>query len=98
MALYAGGWSLLLLCAFYLVIDVLRLRFLAFFFVVIGMNAIVVYMVTRVFDFRTITDIFVHGLAKWTGDWHDLIRAVAGFVILWLILLYMYGKRTFIKI
>jgi predicted acyltransferase len=98
MVLYAGGWSLLLLCAFYLVIDVLRLRFLAFFFVVIGMNAIAVYMVTRVFDFRNIGDIFVHGLAQWTGDGHDFVRAVAGFAVLWSILFYMYRKRTFIKI
>ncbi len=98
MVLYAGGWSLLLLCVFYLVIDVMRLRFLAFLFVVIGMNAIAVYMVTRVFDFRTITDIFVHGLAKWIGDWYDVVRAAAGFAIVWLILLYMYRKRTFIKI
>lgn len=98
MVLYAGGWSLLLLALFYLVIDVLRLRFLAFFFVVIGMNAIAVYMAVHVFDFRQLGDIFVGGLAKWTGAWHDFVRAVAGFAILWLILLYMYCKRTFIKI
>ena len=98
MVLYAGGWSLLLLGLFYLVIDVLRLRFLAFFFVVIGMNAIAVYMAVHMFDFRQLGDIFVGGLAKWTGDWHDFIRATSGFTILWLILYYMYRKRTFIKI
>ena len=98
MVLYAGGWSLLLLGLFYLVIDVLRLRFLAFFFVVIGMNAIAVYMAVHVFDFRQLGDILVGGLAKWTGNWHDFIRAVAGITILWLILYYMYRKRTFIKI
>jgi len=98
MVVYAAGWSLLLLGLFYLVIDVLRLRFLAFFFVVIGMNAIAVYMATHVFDFRHLGDIFVGGLAKWTGDWQDFVRATAAFVILWLILFYMYRKKTFIKI
>jgi predicted acyltransferase len=98
MVLYAGGWSLLLLGVFYLIIDVLRLRFLAFPFVVIGMNAIAVYMVTRVYDFRHIGDIFVQGLTRWTGDWHDFARAVAGLVVIWLILLYMYRKKTFVKI
>jgi predicted acyltransferase len=98
MVLYAAGWSLLLLALFYLVIDVLRLRLLAFFFVVIGMNAIAVYMATHVFDFRHLGDIFVGSLAKWTGDWHDFLRAVAAFAILWLILFYMYRKRTFVKI
>jgi predicted acyltransferase len=94
MVLFAAGWSLLLLASFYLAIDVLRLRFLAFFFVIIGMNAIAVYMATHVFDFRHLGDIFLGGLAKWTGNWHDFLRAVGGFAILW----YMYCKKTFVKI
>jgi predicted acyltransferase len=98
MVLFAGGWSLLLLCLFYLVIDVLRVRFWAMFFVVIGANAIAAYMATHVFDFRHIGDIFVHGLAKWTGPWQDFTQALAAFLSLWLILLLLYRKRVFIKI
>jgi predicted acyltransferase len=98
MVLFAGGWSLLLLGLFYLVIDVLHLRRWSFFFVVIGMNAIAVYMAVHVFDFRVLGDIFVRGLSQWTGIWHDFVRAVAGFAILWLILFYMYRKKTFIKV
>jgi predicted acyltransferase len=98
MVLFAGGWSLLLLGLFYLVIDVLRLRRWSFFLVVIGMNAIAVYMAVHVFDFRVLGDIFVWGLSQWTGIWHDFVRAVAGFAILWLILFYMYRKKTFIKV
>ena len=98
MVLFAGGLSLLLLALFYFVIDVLRLRFLGFFFVVIGMNAIAVYTVTRVYDFRHLADIVVRSAAPWTGEWHDFTRAVAGLAILWLIMLYMYRKKTFIKI
>lgn len=98
MVLFAAGWSLLLLALFYLVIDVLRLRFLAFFFVVIGMNAIAAYMATHVFDFRHLGDIFVGNTARWTGDGQEFIRAIAAFAILWLILFYMYRKRTFVKI
>jgi len=98
MVVFAAGWSLLLLAVFYLVIDVLRLRFLAFFFVVIGMNAIAAYMATHVFDFRHLGDIFVHGLARWTGPWQEFTAAVAAFAVLWLILFYMYRKRTFIKV
>jgi len=98
MVLFAGGLSLLLLALFYFVIDVLRLRFLGFFFVVIGMNAIAVYTATHVFDFRQLADIFVRGLVPWTDQWHDCVRAVWGLTILWLILFYMYRKKTFIKI
>ncbi len=98
MVLYAGGWSLLLLGVFYLVIDVLRLRFLAFPFVVIGTNAIAIYMMTHVFDFRHLGDILVQGLSQWTGDWHSFVRAVASVAVIWLILFYMYRKKTFIKV
>jgi predicted acyltransferase len=96
--LFAAGWSYLLLALFYLIIDVWGLRKWAFAFVVIGMNAIAVYMATQVFDFRLIGDIFVAALAKWTGHWHEFVRAVAGFTAVWLILWWMYRKKSFIKI
>lgn len=44
MVLWAGGWSYLLLAAFYLLIDVIGRRRWAFPFVVIGMNAITIYV------------------------------------------------------
>jgi len=96
--LFAAGWSYLLLALFYLVIDVWDLRRWAFGFVVIGMNAIAVYAATRVFDFCLIGDIFVAGLAKWLGTWHNFVREVAGFTVVWLILYWMYRKKSFIKI
>ncbi len=98
MVLFAGGWSLLLLGLFYLIIDVLRLRLWAVFVVVIGANAILAYMVTHVFDFRHIGDIFVHGLARWTGSWHGFLQAGAAFAVLWLVLWLLYRRRVFLKI
>ena len=50
--LVAGGWSLLLLAAFHGIIDVLGFRRWAFFFTVIGANAITIYVVPRFIDFR----------------------------------------------
>jgi predicted acyltransferase len=96
--LYSAGWCFLLLAFFYLVIDVWGFKKWAFGFVVIGMNAIAVYMATRVFNFRNIGDIFVGGLEKWVGPWFSLIQAAAGFAVVWLILFWMYRKKTFIKI
>lgn len=96
--LYAGGMSLALLGLFYLLIDVCGLWRWAFGFTVIGMNAIAVYMANMLFDFRRVADIFVGGLGKWTGEWQDVIRATGGFAITWLILLYMYRKKTFVKV
>ena len=96
--LFAGGICYLLLAFFYLVIDVWGFKKWAFFFVVIGMNAIVVYMACSLFGFETVGDIFVSGLDKYCGNWNGFIHAIAGFAIVWLILLWMYRKRSFIKI
>ncbi len=98
MVLYAGGWSLLLLAAFYLVIDVLRLRPLAFPFAVIGVNAIAAYMAVQLYDFKYFSDRFVQGLTPYTGDWQDFIRAAGGVLVLWLILLFLYRRKIVIKI
>ncbi|MDD5305665.1 MAG: DUF5009 domain-containing protein, partial [Elusimicrobia bacterium] len=48
MVLYAAGWSFLMLALFYLVIDVWGFRKWTLFFIVIGMNAIAVYMAVEV--------------------------------------------------
>jgi len=96
--LYSAGLCYLLLAGFYLLIDVWNLRKWAFPLIVIGTNAIAVYMATRLFDFRHIGDIFVRGLQRHVGSAYDLVRALAGFIVLWLILFWMYRKRTFVKI
>jgi predicted acyltransferase len=96
--LFSGGLCFLLLGLFYLVIDVWGFRKWAFPFKVIGMNAIFVYMITRLFDFRQIGDIFVGGLADPLDSWNGLIRGLAGFFVIWLILFWMYKKKFFIKI
>jgi len=98
LVLFSGGWCLLLLALFYLVIDVWGLRKWAFGFVVIGMNAIAVYMATRLFDFHHIGNIFVGGLDKWLGPWNDFVQTTAAFAVVWLILYWMYRKKSFIKI
>lgn len=98
LVLYAGGLSFLLLALFYLVIDVWNFKKWAFFFVVIGMNAIAVYVATHLFDFRLIGNIFVGGLLKWLGPWAGFAEASAALAVVWLILYWMSRKKTFIKI
>jgi predicted acyltransferase len=98
MVLWAGGWSILLLALFYYLIDVLGWRRWSFFFVVIGMNAIVAYMAPRIIPFGTIGDNLVAGLAKHLGMFGGLVKALAGFMALWLMLWYMQRKKTFLKV
>ena len=96
--LLSGGICFILLALFYLVIDVLGFRKWAFGFVVIGMNAIAVYMGVHLVSFRNIGGVFVEGLEKYAGNCYPLIHALAGFAIVWLILWWMYRKKSFIKI
>ncbi|MFZ0281211.1 MAG: hypothetical protein WAL29_06155 [Bacteroidales bacterium] len=98
LVLFAGGLSFLLLALFYLVIDIWGYRKWAFFFVVIGMNAIAVYVATHLFDFKEIGNVFVGGLLKWLGPWAGFVEASAALAVIWLILYWMYLKKAFIKI
>jgi len=99
MVLWAGGWSFLLMGFFYLVIDVIGFRSWAFPFAVIGMNAIFIYVTAHLFNFQHIGNIFVGGLARKMSDPEaQLLKNAAAFASLWLILFYMYRKKTFIKV
>jgi len=98
MVLWAAGWSYLLLAVFYGIIDVLGFRKWAFPFVVIGMNAIAVYMATHVLSLGVLSYDLVGGLSKHVGSYADLLMSFTNFLIVWLILLYMYRKKTFIRV
>jgi predicted acyltransferase len=98
LVLFAGGLSFLLLSIFFLVIDVWGFKKWSFPFVVIGINAIAVYVATHLFDFSIIGNVFVGGLSKYLGSWNEFVQALAALVVVWLILYWMYRKRTFIKI
>lgn len=93
------GISTLLLASFYLITDVWKYSKWAFFFVVFGANSIAIYMMAHLFDFRLIGNILVGGLSSFfTSNVQDFIQAVTAMVIMWLIMYYMYRKKTFIKI
>lgn len=96
--LFSGGLCYLLLALFYLLIDVFNWKGWAFPFVVIGSNSIVAYMLGHLIDFRVIGDVFVGGLAKYTGAWQEIIRWAAHFTILYGILYYLYKQKIFLKI
>ena len=102
MVLWAAGWSYLLLALFYLVIDVFGFRRWAFFFVVIGANAIAAYMLTQVPGFRRIwyeiIDVFIGNLPPHLGSHHESIQQVGAFALLWLLLFYLYRKGSFLRV
>lgn len=98
MVLWAGGWCYLLLALFFLLIDMWGFRKWAFPFVVIGMNAIVAYMAGDFINFGDIGNAFVGGLARHLGDYGPFVKHLAGFLVGWWMLYYMYRKGTFLRI
>jgi predicted acyltransferase len=111
MVLWSAGWCFLLLAAFYLILDVMKRRFLGWFFVVIGVNAIFAYAAWHLVSFTAIAKGFLGGLSLYASNldgqwglpaetWKAIGNSIVPFgavLILWLILLYMYRKRTFVK-
>ncbi|MBW7997131.1 MAG: DUF5009 domain-containing protein [Candidatus Glassbacteria bacterium] len=96
-ALYAGGWSCVLLAAFYWVIDMKGYQRWAFGFVVIGLNPLTIYLAQRLFDFGVIADIFVHGFIAGLGPYQPLFYVACVFAVKWLFLYFLYRKRIFLK-
>ncbi|AMV40279.1 acyltransferase family protein [Planctomyces sp. SH-PL62] len=97
--LVAGGFSLLLLGLFYLIIDVWKLRAWAFFFVVIGMNAITIYMAQSIIPFGTIRDYFLSGtLALLDKPIALIVGAVGVLAVKWLFLYHLYRTKTFLRV
>lgn len=101
--LVAGGWSLLLLAAFYLVIDVWKIRAWATPFVWIGTNALTIYLICNIVDLRTLAKRFVGSdLTAWLdGRWTGLGGLAAVLVSLALTLAicrFLFTRRIFLRL
>ena len=59
--LVAGGWSAMLLGAFYLVIDVLQFRAWALPFIWVGCNPLAIYLASNIIDFGKLSERFAGG-------------------------------------
>lgn len=73
--LVAGGWSLIYLGLFYLVIDVLGFRKWAYVFIIIGVNPITIYFCQEFINFYGITSYFIGGVMKYVTVQQGLVIA-----------------------
>ena len=96
--LNCAGWSLLFLSLFYLVIDVWKFRRWAFFFVVIGMNSILIYMAPHFIDFDATTKALFYGALKHTGEYEAFLMAIALIFVKWMLLYFLYRKKIFLRV
>ena len=97
--LAAGAYSFATLALFYWIIDVLGCRRWAFFFRVIGMNAITIYLLMRFVQFRAISNFFFSGVAGLgDGSWSKVALIAGQILVEWPLLLFLYRKNTFLKV
>jgi predicted acyltransferase len=97
--LVAGGWSCLLLALFYALFDCLAWRRLAFFWVVIGMNAITIYMLPSLIDLGYTAHFFLGGLAgRLPPPWGTPLLLAGQLGLSWLLLYGLYRQRLFLRL
>jgi heparan-alpha-glucosaminide N-acetyltransferase len=100
--LYSGGWCLLLLAGFYLVIDLLGNKRWAFPWVVIGMNSIAAYCIAHLFEgfiFKNLKTHLGQDAFKVLGaEYEPFLQGAAVLLVFWLILFWMYRRKIFLRI
>jgi predicted acyltransferase len=102
--LVAGGWSLLLLAAFYYVVDVRRWRGWCQPFLWVGMNAITLYVANNLLGFRRVAQRFAGGDVKTFLDQHvgaragDLLIAVVGLALMLWLARFLYRRQIFLRV
>jgi len=95
---FACGCSLLLLALFYWVIDVKGYRRWAFSFVVIGMNAITIYFLQTVVNFKETARLFVGGIEHYAGGLSPLVLPLGVLALKWWLLWFLYKRKVFFKL
>ena len=100
--LFSGGWCFLLLAAFYGVMDIWQRRSWAFVLTVIGMNSIAAYMIAHLFVGFISKALPCHFGASWytfAGKPYEPMLMGAGILAAeWLMLLWLYRKKMFIRV
>jgi predicted acyltransferase len=92
----SASWSVLMFLCFYWIVDVLGYRKWTFVFVIIGMNALAVYLCNTVTRLDEIVGIFTKGPAAAMGSVGPIIAALAFFAVEWSILYWMYNRKIFL--
>jgi predicted acyltransferase len=92
----SASWACLMFLFFYWIVDVLGYRRWAFVFVIIGMNALAVYLCNTVTRLDEIVGIFTKGPAAAMGSVGPLCAALAFFAVEWSILYWMYKRKIFL--
>lgn len=98
-AVLVGGISMLLMAVFYFIIDVRGYKKWAFFFVLIGMNSILIYLSGHFIDWNYSTKAFFEWLIQLAGEPFGLLVAALCYIsVKWAFLYFLYKQKVFLKV
>jgi predicted acyltransferase len=97
--LFSGGWVLLMLAAFYWVVEVWGWRKLVFPLVVVGMNSIFIYVMSSLSRGWISGALKAHLPDGWTsGFWGPVVEKCGVLAVLWLLCFWLYRQRAFLRL
>ena len=103
--IYSTGWTLVMLAAFYGIIELANFRWWAFPLAVVGMNSIAIYCLDKLTRDWLIKRLQVHlggdvftlwGLVD--SAFTPLVQSLIVMLIFWLVMYWMYRRKIFLKI
>ncbi len=98
-AVFSTGWTLLLLGGFFWLIDVQGWRRWSLPLVVVGMNSIAMYVMSQLTKGWVRETYKTHsGQNVFAGTYGPILESVAILAVLWLVCLWMYRRKLFVRI
>ena len=98
-AVFSAGWTLWLLAAFFWLIDIRGVHRWAFPLIVVGMNSIAMYVMAELMFSWVRRTLLTHtGQSFFSGTYGPIVSSVSTLFVLWLICLWMYQRKIFIRI
>ncbi len=97
--LYGGGWAILFAALLYWIVDVRHFRRWTFPFVVVGMNSLVMYLMAA-FAMRWVRTTLHTHLGPTPFEWTcgPIVESLGVLVIFWLVCLWLFRHRVFVRI
>lgn len=97
--LVGTGYSILLMAFFYVICDVLKWQRWAKPFIIIGINAIAIYMASSLVNWRYSVDSLFSGfIASASQSWQPLLQIAALLTLQLVLLTWLYRRKIIIKI
>lgn len=98
-AILSGGWVLVLLGLFHLVVEVVGMRKLVFPLVVVGTNSIAIYLLHSLCGGWIRENLHKHvPEAAFVPGWEPVLDRVGVVLVLWLVCFWLYRQKAFLKL